>query len=113
MLRHIQTIGALIRQPTPVLYFPAYARVQMRRLRQAPPQAQRRCDVNGRLRSLHKVRRADRPNSRSLQAHHLKSMTKKTTLKEVGEMLAFVVKRMATKDDIADLRREMATKEGL
>jgi hypothetical protein len=40
-------------------------------------------------------------------------MTKKTTLKEVGEMLGFVVKRMATKDDIADLRKEMATKEDL
>lgn len=38
---------------------------------------------------------------------------KKTTLNELGEMLAFVVKRMATKDDIADLRREMATKDDI
>jgi hypothetical protein len=35
---------------------------------------------------------------------------KKTALKELGEMLGHVVKHMATKDDIADLRREMATK---
>ncbi len=34
-------------------------------------------------------------------------MTKKTTLNEIGEMLAHVVKHMATKDDIADLRREI------
>ena len=34
-------------------------------------------------------------------------MTKKTTLKEIGEMLARVVKHMATKDDIADLRTEL------
>jgi hypothetical protein len=38
---------------------------------------------------------------------------KKTTLKELGEMLDFVVKRMATKDDIADLRKEMATKDDI
>jgi len=38
------------------------------------------------------------------------SMTKKTTLKELGEMLGFVVQRLATKDDITDLRREIATK---
>jgi hypothetical protein len=40
-------------------------------------------------------------------------MTKKTTLNELGEMLAFVVKRMATKDDIADVRRDMATKDDI
>jgi hypothetical protein len=38
---------------------------------------------------------------------------KKTTLREIGEMLDFVVKHMATKDDIADLRKELATKEDL
>jgi hypothetical protein len=38
---------------------------------------------------------------------------KKTTLNELREMLAFVVKRMATKDDIADLRKELATKDDL
>jgi ribosome-interacting GTPase 1 len=40
-------------------------------------------------------------------------MAKKTTLKEIGDMLAHVVKHMATKEDIADIRREMATKEQL
>jgi hypothetical protein len=35
-------------------------------------------------------------------------MTKKTTLKELGEMLGFVVKRMATKDDIADVKSTLA-----
>jgi hypothetical protein len=34
-------------------------------------------------------------------------MAKPTTLEEIGEMLAHVVKHMATKDDIADLRREL------
>ena len=34
-------------------------------------------------------------------------MPQKTTLKEIGDMLAHVVKNMATKDDIADLRREL------
>ena len=34
-------------------------------------------------------------------------MTKKTTLKEISEMLTHVVKHMATKDDIADLRTEL------
>ena len=34
---------------------------------------------------------------------------KKTTLNELGEMLSHVVEHMATKDDIADLRKEMAT----
>ena len=38
-------------------------------------------------------------------------MAKKTTLDEISEMLAHVVKHMATKDDLADMRREMATKE--
>lgn len=38
---------------------------------------------------------------------------KETTLKEVGEMLAHVVAHMATKEDTADIRREMATKEEL
>src|SRR4051794_40581408 len=34
-------------------------------------------------------------------------MAKKVTLAEIGDMLAHVVKHMATKDDIADLRREL------
>ena len=34
-------------------------------------------------------------------------MPKKTTLDEIGDMLAHVVKHMATKDDIADLRTEL------
>ena len=34
-------------------------------------------------------------------------MTKKITLGELGEMLAHVVKHMATKDDIAELRQEL------
>jgi hypothetical protein len=38
-------------------------------------------------------------------------MAKKITLNEVGEMLAHVVKHMASKDDIAELRKEMATKD--
>ena len=35
-------------------------------------------------------------------------MTKKTTLKELGDMLGFVVKHMATKDDIADVKSTLA-----
>ena len=35
-------------------------------------------------------------------------MTKKTTLKELGEMLEFIVKGMATKDDIADVKSTLA-----
>jgi hypothetical protein len=74
--------------------------------------------IGGRVRlgtqsSVQKMRRSDSSNSRTLQAHHLKSMTKKITLKELADMLAHVVKHMATKDDIADLRKEMATKEDL
>jgi hypothetical protein len=38
---------------------------------------------------------------------------KKTTLKEIAEMLAHVIKHMATKDDLADLRREMAMKDDI
>jgi hypothetical protein len=34
-------------------------------------------------------------------------MAKKTTLNEIGEMLAHVVKHMATKEDIAEVRREL------
>jgi hypothetical protein len=34
-------------------------------------------------------------------------MTKDTTLKELGEMLTFVVKHMATKDDIARLDKRI------
>ena len=34
-------------------------------------------------------------------------MAKKTTLNEIGEMLAHVVKHMATKDDITDLRHDL------
>jgi hypothetical protein len=41
-------------------------------------------------------------------------MAKKTTLKEVGEMLTHVVKHMATKEDIAEIKQGMngmATKD--
>ena len=34
-------------------------------------------------------------------------MAKETTLNEIGEMLAHVVKHMATKDDIAEVRHEL------
>ena len=34
-------------------------------------------------------------------------MAKKMTLDELGQMVEHVVKHMATKDDIADLRREL------
>jgi hypothetical protein len=34
-------------------------------------------------------------------------MAKETTVNEIGEMLAHVVKHMATKDDIAQVRREL------
>jgi hypothetical protein len=40
-------------------------------------------------------------------------MAKETTLNEIGEMLAHFVKHMATKDDIAEVRKDMATKEQL
>jgi hypothetical protein len=36
---------------------------------------------------------------------------KKTTLKEIGEMLAFVVKHVATKDDIARLDKKIDSVE--
>jgi Mg2+ and Co2+ transporter CorA len=35
-------------------------------------------------------------------------MTKKTTLKELGEMIAHVVKHMATKEDIAEVKSTLA-----
>jgi len=35
---------------------------------------------------------------------------KKTTPKEIGEALGYIVEHMATKDDIADIRKAMATK---
>ena len=38
-------------------------------------------------------------------------MTKKTTLKELGDMLAHVVKHMATKDDIAKLGEQLTSVE--
>ena len=38
-------------------------------------------------------------------------MTKKTTLKELGDMLAHVVKHMATKDDIANLGEQLTSVE--
>ncbi len=38
-------------------------------------------------------------------------MATKTTLREIGEMLTYVVKHMATKEDLAEIRRDMATKE--
>src|SRR3981081_1107800 len=34
-------------------------------------------------------------------------MAKETTLNEIGEMLSHVVKHMATKDDITEVRREL------
>jgi hypothetical protein len=54
------------------------------------------------------MRRSNRESSRILQAYHLKGMTKKTTLKELGDMIGFVVKHMATKDDIADVKSTLA-----
>jgi hypothetical protein len=36
---------------------------------------------------------------------------KLTTLKEVGNTLAFIVEKMATKDDITDIRRDMVALE--
>ena len=38
---------------------------------------------------------------------------RETTLKELGEMLAYVVEHMATKEELADIRLEMATKDDL
>jgi hypothetical protein len=38
-------------------------------------------------------------------------MAKKTTLNELGQMLEHIVKHMATKEDIADIIRDMATKD--
>jgi hypothetical protein len=35
---------------------------------------------------------------------------KKTTPKEIGETLGYIVQHMATKDDMADIRKTMATK---
>ena len=35
-------------------------------------------------------------------------MAKKTTLKEIGDMLTHVVKHMATKDDIANVQGDIA-----
>ena len=35
---------------------------------------------------------------------------KKTTPEEIAETLGYIVEHMATKDDIADIRKEMATK---
>jgi hypothetical protein len=85
----------------------------MRRLQKVDSREQPELHIGGRVRlvtqsSLQTMRRSNRPCSRTLQAHHLKSMTKKTTLNELGEMLEFVVKRMATKDDIADVKSTLA-----
>jgi predicted nucleic acid-binding Zn-ribbon protein len=90
----------------------------MRRLQKAHSREQPGFGIGSRVwlgtqSSLQTVRRSNRPNSRTLQAHHLKSMTKKTTLKELGEMLAHVVKHTATKEDIVDLRKTMATKDDI
>ena len=38
-------------------------------------------------------------------------MAKKMTLKELGQMLVHVIKHMATKEDIAEVRRDMATRD--
>ena len=38
-------------------------------------------------------------------------MTKKTTLDELGQMMTRVVKHMATKEDVADIGSDMATKD--
>ena len=35
-------------------------------------------------------------------------MAKETTLKEIGETLGFIVERMATKDDIKELKDQIA-----
>ena len=40
-------------------------------------------------------------------------MAKKTTLNELGAMVELIIKNMATKDDIAEVRKEMATKDQL
>jgi hypothetical protein len=85
----------------------------MRRLQKAHSREQPGFGIGSRVwlgtqSSLQTVRRSNRPNSRTLQAHHLKSMTKKTTLKELGDMLGFVVKHMATKDDITDVKSTLA-----
>ena len=37
-------------------------------------------------------------------------MAKETTLKELGDMLSHIIKHMATKEDIIDVRRDMVTK---
>ena len=37
--------------------------------------------------------------------------TKETTLKEIGETLTYVVEHMTTKEELAELRREMVTKD--
>jgi hypothetical protein len=70
----------------------------MRRLQKAHSREQPGFHIGGRVwlgtqSSLQKMRRPNRSNSRTLQAHHLKSMTKKITLKELGDMLAHARKR--------------------
>ena len=40
-------------------------------------------------------------------------MAKKMTLKELGQMVEHVVKHMASKEDINNIRRDMATKDQL
>ncbi len=40
-------------------------------------------------------------------------MAKQVTLDELGEMMSYVVENMATKDDIAAIRAEMATKDDI
>ncbi|MBI2030206.1 hypothetical protein HYT05_01145 [Candidatus Kaiserbacteria bacterium] len=43
----------------------------------------------------------------------METKKKKVTLNELGEMLSYIVGNMATKEDIADVRRDMATKADL
>ena len=42
-----------------------------------------------------------------------KKTAKQSSQKEMGEMLSYIVENMATKEDVADIRREMATKVDL
>jgi hypothetical protein len=70
-------------------------------------------DLGGRSPSLLHIRRpipfalaCVRRSDRHATLPHM--APKKTTLKELGEMIAHVVKHMATKDDIADVERDIA-----
>jgi predicted nucleic acid-binding Zn-ribbon protein len=60
------------------------------------------------------VRQSDIPRGADRSSHACPTAAvKETTLKEVGEMLGYVVEHMVTKEDIAEIRAEMATKKDL